>query len=263
MAAPKSNPKDALVMAAILKDMGIIDYEPRVINQMLEFAYRYVTNILDDGRVFCTHAKKKTLDVDDVKLAIQMQLDRSFTTPPPRDILIEIARQRNSIPLPLIRPHCGPRLPPDRYCTTSCNYKVKPTKKTGGGRPYQIGVPFGSITNTKIQQMVTAVPKTVNLPSKSASLSIVTKGVTTPTVAIVTRPAATPTSSNLIQTQPIIKISSGTALSSSQMPPSATTLSSNLSTSTPIIVTRTVPAILSNTEIISGKRKREDDYDVV
>ena len=27
-------------MVAILKDMGINDFEPRVINQMLEFSYR-------------------------------------------------------------------------------------------------------------------------------------------------------------------------------------------------------------------------------
>lgn len=36
----KSVPRDALVMAAILKEMGVVDYEPRVINQMLEFTYR-------------------------------------------------------------------------------------------------------------------------------------------------------------------------------------------------------------------------------
>lgn len=36
----KSTPKDALVMAAILKEMGISEYEPRVINQMLEYTYR-------------------------------------------------------------------------------------------------------------------------------------------------------------------------------------------------------------------------------
>lgn len=35
-------PHDAQVMQAILKDMGITDYEPRVISQMLEFAYRYI-----------------------------------------------------------------------------------------------------------------------------------------------------------------------------------------------------------------------------
>ena len=31
----KSTPKDAQVMAAILRDMGITDYEPRVINQVI------------------------------------------------------------------------------------------------------------------------------------------------------------------------------------------------------------------------------------
>ena len=36
----KTTPKDALVMAAILKEMGVSEYEPRIINQMVEFAYR-------------------------------------------------------------------------------------------------------------------------------------------------------------------------------------------------------------------------------
>ncbi len=40
MSSVKSTPKDAQVMAAILKEMGVTDYEPRVINQMLEFTYR-------------------------------------------------------------------------------------------------------------------------------------------------------------------------------------------------------------------------------
>ena len=33
-------PKDGQVMISMLKDMGITIYEPRVINQMLEFSYR-------------------------------------------------------------------------------------------------------------------------------------------------------------------------------------------------------------------------------
>nr|CAD7592714.1 unnamed protein product [Timema genevievae] len=45
----------------------------------------YVTTILDDARVFATHAKKKIIDLDDTKLAVQMTVDRTFTTPPPRD----------------------------------------------------------------------------------------------------------------------------------------------------------------------------------
>ncbi len=40
MSGAKSTPKDAQVMAAILKDMGVTEYDSRVINQMLEFTYR-------------------------------------------------------------------------------------------------------------------------------------------------------------------------------------------------------------------------------
>ncbi|XP_053435245.1 transcription initiation factor TFIID subunit 9B isoform X4 [Nycticebus coucang] len=85
MAPPKNAPRDALVMAQILKDMGITEYEPRVINQMLEFAFRYVTTILDDAKIYSSHAKKPNVDADDVRLAIQCRADRSFTSPPPRD----------------------------------------------------------------------------------------------------------------------------------------------------------------------------------
>ena len=36
----KSTPKDTQVIAAILKEMGITEYEPRVLPQLVEFAYR-------------------------------------------------------------------------------------------------------------------------------------------------------------------------------------------------------------------------------
>ena len=36
----KTTPKEALVMASVLKEMGVNEYEPRVINQMIEFSYR-------------------------------------------------------------------------------------------------------------------------------------------------------------------------------------------------------------------------------
>ncbi|TEA23474.1 hypothetical protein DBR06_SOUSAS910153 [Sousa chinensis] len=39
MASPKSMPKDAQMMAQILTDVGITEYEPKVINQTLVFAF--------------------------------------------------------------------------------------------------------------------------------------------------------------------------------------------------------------------------------
>ena len=47
----KTMPKDARVMISILKDMGIMDFEPRVVNQLLEFSYRYISTILEDSKV--------------------------------------------------------------------------------------------------------------------------------------------------------------------------------------------------------------------
>lgn len=38
-----AGPRDAAVMEAILKEMGVTDYEPNVIHQMLEFSYSEIT----------------------------------------------------------------------------------------------------------------------------------------------------------------------------------------------------------------------------
>jgi ABC-type cobalamin/Fe3+-siderophores transport system ATPase subunit len=35
----KTTPKDAQIVTAILKDMGIVDFEPRIVHQMIEFTY--------------------------------------------------------------------------------------------------------------------------------------------------------------------------------------------------------------------------------
>uniref|UniRef100_A0A023FV89 Putative transcription initiation factor n=1 Tax=Amblyomma parvum TaxID=251391 RepID=A0A023FV89_AMBPA len=203
MAAPKSTPKDAQVMSAILKDMGIGEYEPRVINQMLEFTYRYVTNILDDARLFSAHAKKRAVDVDDVRLAIQMQADKSFTSPPPRDLLMEIARQKNSTPLPLIKANAGPRLPPDRYSLTACNYRLKSAKKPR----IQVGLPPQLGLASMQGNSVAGVPKVtpaLSLSSKTgATLAVVSKPASAPTVTIVSRP----TTANKMHPTPIIKLS--------------------------------------------------------
>ena len=41
-----SSPRDAAVMEAILKEMGVEEYEPNVINQMLEFSYSKICSKL-------------------------------------------------------------------------------------------------------------------------------------------------------------------------------------------------------------------------
>lgn len=45
-----------------------------------------MTTILEDAKIYSSHAKKSSVDADDVRLAIQCRTDQSFTSPPPRDV---------------------------------------------------------------------------------------------------------------------------------------------------------------------------------
>ena len=79
-------PRDAKIVKTLLKSMGVVDYEPRVIHQFLELWYRYVVDILTDSQVYAEHAGKSAIDSDDVKLAIQSKVNFSFSQPPPREV---------------------------------------------------------------------------------------------------------------------------------------------------------------------------------
>lgn len=127
-------PKEAQVMATILRDLGINDYEPGVVTQMLEFSYRYITSVLEDARTYSNHARKKQLDVDDIKLAVQMQCEQNNTAPPTREVLLELSQFRNSTQLPLVKPGAGLRLPPDRHCLTAVNYRLRSARGGTAGQ---------------------------------------------------------------------------------------------------------------------------------
>merc|ERR1719189_3274076 len=114
-----------------------MEFEPRVVNQLLEFSYRYISTVLEDSKVLSAHARKKAIDMDDVKLAVEMHTDHNLTSPPPRDLLLEVAAKRNAVPLPIPRQTGGLRLPPDRFCLTATNYRLKPNKKRGSGSKSQ------------------------------------------------------------------------------------------------------------------------------
>lgn len=203
-----SRPKEAQVMEAILKDMGITDYEPGVINQMLEFTYRYVSQILDDARFYANYSKKsKNIEMDDVKLAVHMMMEKSFTTPPPRDLLLDLARTRNANPLPAIKSQCGIRLPPDRYCLSACNYRLKTTKKKipGLGANARINLNPGSSSGGM---------KISATPMKPTFSTVTTKTGNTQTVTLVQKPAASaaiggPTQKIVSVNRPVFKVTPG------------------------------------------------------
>ncbi|XP_064205681.1 transcription initiation factor TFIID subunit 9 [Anguilla rostrata] len=248
MASPKTVPKDAQVMIQILKDMGITEYEPRVINQMLEFTYRYVTTIIEDAKIYATHAKKSSVDADDIRLAIQCRMDQSFTSPPPRDFLLEVARQKNIMPLPLIKPYTGPRLPPDRYCLTAPNYRLKSIQKKVSSSAGRITVPRLSVG------AVSSRPTTPTLG--------------TPSVQTVSTKVGTPVS--LTGQRFTVQIPSSQASSAKSATPSTPTVQNvlinpSLIGSKNILITTNMVSQSSAGDSSSLKRKHEedDDYDAL
>lgn len=131
-----------------------------------------------------------------------MLLDKSFTGPPPREVLLEVAKQKNSQPLPTIKPHSGIRLPPDRHCLLSMNYKLRaassqaPTKKL-----MKSALGEGSTIKTKLSGASSPSATTIKKPTlgqtvnKGQSIVSIPKPVFKVAKTIVNKPRVLPTSS--------------------------------------------------------------------
>ncbi|XP_062211503.1 transcription initiation factor TFIID subunit 9-like [Phragmites australis] len=126
-ASVADEPRDARVVRELLRSMGLGEgeYEPRVVHQFLDLAYRYVADVLGDAQVYADHAGKAQIDADDVRIAIQAKVNFSFSQPPPREVLLELARSRNRIPLPKsIAPPGSIPLPPEQDTLLASNYQL-------------------------------------------------------------------------------------------------------------------------------------------
>jgi len=211
-----SLPRDAKVIKLILKTMGIYNVESRVIQQLLEFAHRYASDVLQDALAFSEHAGHNEVNESDIRLAIEGKTTYSFTNPPSRDILEEIAARRNKLPLPIIQEKYGVRLPPERHCLTAVNYQVVPQKVKSDQKQDQ-----GS----------------VNTPPSSLSRNPSVGQIKTPTSSAGTPPRmnSTPPSSVLPNSSvlPSLPGQSGLPLSAIPNSLSSSLLNSNLSIGMP------------------------------
>ena len=78
--------------------MGVTEYEPRVLHQLLEFLHRYCTEVFHEGHLYAEHAGRSQLECEDVQLALRLKAAASQTG---AASLIEwMARERNREPLP-------------------------------------------------------------------------------------------------------------------------------------------------------------------
>ncbi|ORD94122.1 transcription init factor put [Enterospora canceri] len=92
-------PRDAKIISAILRSLGIEECEPRVIVQLLEFAYKYSTGVMLDAQGYARHCESETITQKDIKLAIQTKSSQQFLPAPSRNLLQATAESINKNPL--------------------------------------------------------------------------------------------------------------------------------------------------------------------
>ena len=164
--AAVAKPRDALVVETILKQMGAERFEPRVVNQALEFVYRYVGDVLEEAKAYQRHRigygneqktkendggkgggedgqgattveelKKHSVSVRDVRLASRVILSREFAA---NDIgsmstesLQKACEKLNEKPMPKVTERPGIRVPQDDNLLNE-NYEIGPARGKEG-----------------------------------------------------------------------------------------------------------------------------------
>lgn len=89
--------------------------------------------MLKDAVVYNDHARSSNgstaaagqkITTDDVRLAIAARTNYQFNPVTPKELLLELASERNKKTLPPIMPGFGIRLPPEKYCLTAKDWSL-------------------------------------------------------------------------------------------------------------------------------------------
>uniref|UniRef100_A0A7S0YNJ5 Transcription initiation factor TFIID subunit 9 n=1 Tax=Polytomella parva TaxID=51329 RepID=A0A7S0YNJ5_9CHLO len=125
-------PADVTNMKKLLSSMGVEDYEPRVLNLLMDFYYKYVSDTLLDAATFGEQLGQppRTVDINSAVLALQSKASFRFVYPPPQEAVQELAQEVNKIPLPKAEAKHGLSIPPESKALLAQNYQYDPTRTT-------------------------------------------------------------------------------------------------------------------------------------
>ncbi|CAJ0586931.1 unnamed protein product, partial [Mesorhabditis spiculigera] len=143
--------EDVIRSKALLADLGVEEYDPKVLDLLNDIAYQTATELLNTARSVSTHCGKSSIEVTDVRIASEF-LGYNRADGPTRDQITQIAKHTNEQPLPQIRHSNGLKLPNDRFCLLQNNVRwrmdnpppAKPAAHLGAGdmptqfRPEQV-----------------------------------------------------------------------------------------------------------------------------
>ncbi|KAF9057733.1 transcription initiation factor IID, 31kD subunit-domain-containing protein [Panaeolus papilionaceus] len=131
MSRPAENlPTTARAIALLLSSTSSVqDAQPGVLHQLLEFAHRYTSQVLTDASVYAEHAGRGgKIEMDDVTLAVQARVGWEFGGRVPKEYILSLASEVNSVPLPAVPEVFGVRLPPQSECLTAVDFDLVPNK---------------------------------------------------------------------------------------------------------------------------------------
>ncbi|KAI5801534.1 transcription initiation factor [Peziza echinospora] len=129
-------PRDARVVHLVLASMGVHAYHERVPLQIMDFAYRYTSAVLQDALLYADVSANtgggssssvnppSNITVDDLRMSIASRVNHQFNTSLPKEFLLDVAHERNRIALPPVDKGYGIRLPPEKYCLTGVNWEL-------------------------------------------------------------------------------------------------------------------------------------------
>ncbi|KAI9837029.1 MAG: hypothetical protein M1819_000678 [Sarea resinae] len=148
-------PRDARLIHMVLASLGLSSYQDRVPLQLLDFAYRYTSSTLQDalhlslegyssgsssgpsssrgaggagagGTAGAGGGAGDSVQLNALRLAIASRLTYQFNPSLPKEVLLEMAQERNRVMLPAVPgKEWGVRLPHERYCLTGVGWGIK------------------------------------------------------------------------------------------------------------------------------------------
>lgn len=152
----EDTPRDVRLLHLLLASQAIHQYEDQVPLQLMDFAYRYTRGVLKDAIMYNDYMganipidsttgttdsttttttnnnsnntsdstsndkkNKKMLTVEDIRLAIAARTQYQFKPTAPKELMLQLAADRNKKALPQVMGSWGIRLPPEKYCLTA------------------------------------------------------------------------------------------------------------------------------------------------
>ncbi|OBA21674.1 transcription factor TAFII-31 [Metschnikowia bicuspidata var. bicuspidata NRRL YB-4993] len=124
---PAVVPRDVRLLHLIFATQGVQNYQDHVPLQLMDFAHRYTSAVLKDAVTYGDHARGSNgssqataaVNTDDIRLAIAAKTNYQFKPAPAKELMLELAHERNGKSLPPVIPKWGLNLPPEKYCLTA------------------------------------------------------------------------------------------------------------------------------------------------